>query len=241
MADMATVRQMVADDWKESATNLADEINTSICQALIDLRPTETSFNVGTFSFDTVVDQQDYVRHVKGVAKGDDEIRWDFWGVRGKELKLDVGKAGTDIRILREDTDDRIDRYTWLWNQSSVPSRYAVLSRGIKLAQPASSVDTVSGSCLLDLETPYPKYTGGAWTYIGADGNAINTSTFTNAWFTNCAQLIASRAAYRMLNNHLHDQKRAAMALGAYQSELRDLIKGEAASISMGSIRPSLY
>ncbi len=242
MSDMATVRQAVIEGWKLDASGAADElVNRAICQALRALRPMVFTFNTSTFTLDTLADQISYAKATKGGAT-DNLLPWDFWGVVGQQVRLDHEKGGTPLsysKLTEVDPAD-LDRRRWETNQSGLPDRYTVNDETLWINPPPDSIDELSGRYLKDLETPVPKYAASAWTYIGADAAAINSSTFTNAWFTRGYDVLTARTAMKYFSEFERNKSNQQSAEVAYGVALAELRREAAPLITMGQIRPFL-
>lgn len=240
MSDMATVRQAVIEQWKLDASGNADEhVNQSICQALVKVRPMPLTFNVGSFTLDTVADQASYAKATKGGATAN-LLPWDFWGVIGNQIRLDDAKGGdaNTFYVLEQTDPAEFDLEVWATVSSSLPTRYTVWDEKLWLNPPPDSVDELAGRYLQDLDTPTPKYSGGSWTYIGADGNAINTSTFTNTWFTRGFDVLVARAAVQYFGRFERNEKNAAAAGTAFSIALAELKQEAAPLYTAGKTRP---
>lgn len=226
MANWRTLRRAVQEDYRISLGGDVDEqLNRAVCAALRDVRPLEFPWNTGTFTFDTIADQSSYAIATKGGATAN-LLRWDFFGVLGKEISLLHEKtAGTVPRILEEWDGDQTKVELWTRITSGLPDVWSYYDNKLWLGpQAPDSIDEIEGRCLLDLETPYPSADASfAWTYIGADGAAVDTDTFTNSWFTEALDVLEHRTAWRFYTTHDRDAKAAAAALASYDRALADL------------------
>lgn len=242
MSDMATVRQLVIEQWKLDRSGADDEfVNQSICQALVSLRPMPLTFNVGTFSMDTIADQANYAKATKGGATAN-LLPWDFWGVIGSQLRVDEEKGGdpNSYYRLKETDPGALDREAWNTTQSDRPTQYTIWSEQLWLNPPPDSIDEISGRYLQDLDTPVPIYASSTWNYVGSDGSNINKSTFTNAWFTRAFDVLVAKAAMHYFGRHERNVKNQNAAGTAYAIALAELKKEAAPLVTTGQIKPSM-
>jgi len=175
MANVLTVRKMVALEWNENDSgNNTDLLNIAICRALRDLRPKVFSFNIGKFSLTTVVGQESYAIATRGESETN-LLPWDFRGLIGSQIHLSVAGASSNVRTMEIESPDEYERYSNQFNTNSVPSLATFQKRSLYLTPSPISTDTVTGEYLKDLDTPYPRYNNAlsSWEYVGSRGDLL--------------------------------------------------------------------
>lgn len=182
--DSSTVPQAVKDD-----------VGIAICEALKFNRKNLYYFNEKRAELATKEDEYAY------------DLPSDFLGFVGGVYYTPSGSDGSFRFQLKEATTDEVESYRFSGNDynsfatSGRPLLYSVDMVGKRLIVApvcSTSDEKIEFRYLSDLGSPRYRYASSAWAfYEGDTENAIaDTSTYTNAWFTEAFDLTMWRALY---------------------------------------------
>lgn len=239
--DWLTLKTEIIRELHQDATSVPSSVSADVQRAICDSirynRRYGLIFNVRKGKIYTVADEYKYSLPTGFMAMVGEVFFTPAAGDVDTSGRIPMREMGLDlveeIRYPRADYDNSEITGTPQWYGIDQNENALVVS-----PKPSVTGNIIEFRYIADLGTPAYRYTGSAWSFYVQDTMEAIDDNFTNAWFTEGAELIKSRALATLWSGIYGGTQEAAAKTQAYlQRWAEELVRMRAESAKRASKR----